>query len=99
MRAGQDSSLRKDVSAQSDTALAQEKPLKPRACDQPAGQNQREIEEKLKTDKANADSSRAVPREPPNSEEKQGPEQGLVTVQDGQGGAAIDGYNQQSGTE
>jgi hypothetical protein len=57
---------------------------KPRAGDQPAGQNHTEIQEDLKGNKADADCSRAVPGEPPDTEEKQDTEQGLITVQNDQ---------------
>src|SRR5450631_2791592 len=98
MRAGRIARRGNDVSAQATTARTG-KSLKPRARDQPAGQNQTKVEEKLKADKANADRSRAMLGEPPNTEEKQDAEQWLITMQDRQGRTAIDGKNQQSGTE
>jgi hypothetical protein len=72
----------KDVSAQSDFSCGPGKSLKPRARDQAAGQDQTKIQEKLKADKANEDCSRAMLGEPPDGEEKQDAEQGLITVQD-----------------
>jgi hypothetical protein len=98
MRAGRIARRGNAVSAQATTARTG-KSLKPRARDQPAGQNQTKVEEKLKADKANADRSCAMLGEPPNTEEKQDAEQWLITMQDRQGGTAIDGKNQQSGTE
>src|SRR5664279_3110047 len=73
--------------------------LKMRAGDQSASQNQREIEKKLQRDEADADRSRAMLPEPPNTEEKQHAEQRLVTMEDRQRGTTIDGQNQHSGAE
>jgi hypothetical protein len=89
----------KDVSAQSDFGCGPGKSLKPRARGQPAGQNQTKIEEKLKNDEGDEDSSRAVLKEPPDTEEKQDTEQRLISVQDRQGRTAIGGKNRKSRPE
>jgi hypothetical protein len=84
------------VSAQARRAGGSGKSPKARALDQPAGQNQTKIQEKLKAYQAKTDCSSAMAGEPPDAEEKQDAEQKLVTVQDRQCRNTEDGKNQKS---
>lgn len=56
-------------------------------------QDEANIQEKLNPDEARKDSCVAMSGEPPNTEEKENPEQRLVAVQDRQGGAAKNSEN------
>jgi hypothetical protein len=67
---------------------------KPRARDQPAGRDQKKVEEKLKGDKTNENLSRAMLREPPDAQEKQDAKQWLITMQDWEGSTTVNGEDQ-----